>query len=872
MINNHKDADIQIHGDFNLGFINWNTGEINRTGRLKCEQKDAKTLISFMNKNLLVQLVSENTRHDKSLLDIVLTNNEQAIHSITTEKTTLSDHDFVHCSLLYNKLSLPNNYNLELEKTGLDNVNMNKADYDSIRKELSKVNWTEILDQKQNNVKKMHDILNNKIIKICCDHAPQYPPGRKVKKFIPKNRRSLLKTRRHVNKAINICKYLKPLNHEEKLQRLMKKKENLELKIRDCVSQEEVQNEKNLIQKIKLNPRAFFSFAKKNCKSNCSIGPLLDERKNLCSDPIQMSNILQNQYKKAFSDPSSGVKKPSKDPLPENRLLDIEFTVKDIITAINDIPMHSAPGPDKIPSRILKECKNEIAPGLYILWRASLDTGEIPSILKEQTIIPIYKKDSKAIPSNYRPVSLTSHLIKLFERVVRKHIVKFLEDYQVIHSSQHGFRPCRSCLTQLLHHLESVLDILQSNQNADVIYLDLSKAFDKVNHSILIHKLKLSGIDGKLLNWIQDFLSNRIQRVVVDGARSSPAPVTSGVPQGTVLGPVLFIIYMNDLHTVVKNSILKCFADDSKLIMNIKNRTTRMKLIEDLKGVLKWTEDNSMKFNMDKFQLLQHGNNPYLKLPYRLPDGQTLQGSDTVRDLGLNISADLKWKSHIQIVTENATKFANWILRTIRSRKADIMTLMFRTYVISRLEYVSPAWNPMSPGDIIKLEAVQRSFTAKVDGMEDKNYWQRLSSLKLFSLQRRRERFIIIHMWKIFKGIAPNDLEFQFKNHLRLGPQCIRKNYNCTSASISTIRHNFFSSIGPRLFNILPAYIKNSNTLPTLKSRLDKFLIQLPDYPPTPGYRTLNSNSILELKHFINRIAVTSNEVDEETVDSQRAR
>ena len=209
MINNHKDADIQIHGDFNLGFINWNTGEINRTGRLKCEQKDAKTLISFMNKNLLVQLVSENTRHDKSLLDIVLTNNEQAIHSITTEKTTLSDHDFVHCSLLYNKLSLPNNYNLELEKTGLDNVNMNKADYDSIRKELSNVNWTEILDQKQNNVKKMHDILNNKIIKICCNHAPQYPPGRKVKKFIPKNRRSLLKTR-HVKKAINICKYLKP--------------------------------------------------------------------------------------------------------------------------------------------------------------------------------------------------------------------------------------------------------------------------------------------------------------------------------------------------------------------------------------------------------------------------------------------------------------------------------------------------------------------------------------------------------------------------------------------------------------------------------------------------------------------------------------
>ena len=183
-------------------------------------------------------------------------------------------------------------------------------------------------------------------------------------------------------------------------------------------------------------------------------------------------------------------------------------------------------------------------------------------------------------------MSLTSHIIKLFERVLRKHIVKFLEDHQIIHSSQHGFRPCRSCLTQLLHHIESVLNILESHQNSNVIYLDLSKAFYKVNHAILIHKLHLSGISGKILNWVKNFLDNRTQKVVVDGAESVPAPVISGVPQGTVLGPVLFIIYMNDLHKVIKNSILKCFADDSKLIMNIKNRTTRLKLMEDLKAVL----------------------------------------------------------------------------------------------------------------------------------------------------------------------------------------------------------------------------------------------------------------------------------------------
>ena len=496
-----------------------------------------------------------------------------------------------------------------------------------------------------------------------------------------------------------------------------------------------------------------------------------------------------------------------------------------------------------------------------------MDTGHIPKELKKQTIIPIYKKDSKAIAANYRPVSLTSHIIKLFERVLRKHIVKYLEDHQIIHSSQHGFRPCRSCLTQLLNHLESVINILETSQNADVIYLDLSKAFDKVNHDILIHKVQLSGISDKILNWIKNFLNDRTQKVVIDGAQSSPAQVISGVPQGTVLGPVLFIIYINDLHKVIKNSILKCFADDSKLIMNIKNRTTRLKLMEDLKAILQWTEDNSMKFNMDKFQLLQHGNNPYLKIPYRLPDGQKLEGSECVRDLGLNISADLKWKHHTKTVTENATKFANWILRTIRSRDAEIMLLMFRSYVLSRLEYLSPAWNPMALGDIIKLEAVQRGFTAKIKGLEDQNYWQRLSSLKLYSLQRRRERFIFIHMWKIFKGLSPNDLHFQFQNHLRLGPQCKRKIYKCSSASVSSIRHNYFSCVGPRLFNILPSFIKNANTLETLKSRLDKFLIKIPDQPPTPGYASVNSNSLLELTYFINRIAVDMS-VDGATVDS----
>ena len=330
VIKEHKDADIQIHGDLNFPFINWDTLEINHSGRLRCEQNSAKNLLSFIQNNLLVQLVTENTRQDKSILDILLTNNDQAIHSITTEVTSLSDHDFVHCALLYNKLQIPATRKLtSIEKSDLDKLNLNKADYDGIRNDLSAIHWPTVLKAENNNPDEMYNLLRKTITKICNDHAPKHPEDRKSHRGIPKHRRSLLKTRRHVNQEINKCKYLKPNNSENKLKKLMKKKESLELKIRDCVNQELVDNERNLIKKIKTNPRAFYTYAKKNCKSNCSIGPLLNKKNILCSDPTEMSNILQDQYKKAFSDPTSGVKKPSNNPESENKLFDIIFSEKD---------------------------------------------------------------------------------------------------------------------------------------------------------------------------------------------------------------------------------------------------------------------------------------------------------------------------------------------------------------------------------------------------------------------------------------------------------------------------------------------------------------------------------------------------------------
>ena len=844
-INKHSNADIHISGDFNLPFVNWNTKEPYPSSQiLNSEKTCAQELMSLMDKHLLNQMVTEPTRKSKSILDLVLTNNCHSIHSIEVDNTELSDHDIVWCNLLYKdliKIPAVNNPHVD---SPLDTLNLNKADWDAIRNELSSVDWKNMLESKD--AEETHAQIYETLIKTCTNHSPEHVNKSNNKLNIPPKRRSLLKTRKRTNAKINLCNYLKKPGYEDKLEKLKMKKASLEIQIRDSIREEAAKKEREVIEKIKTNSRAFFTYAKKKSKTYTNIGPLLDSNNKLQCDPSIMSNLLQEQYKKAFSNPDSGTTdqpQPDTSNIPE--LDDIDITEEDIVKAIDEVGLNSAPGPDKIPSKLLKECKQQIAPALVILWRKSLDSGQIPSELLKQTIIPIYKKDNKSLPSNYRPISLTSHLIKVFERVLRDKITQHIENNHLITEHQHGFRLNRSPLTQLLHHIDSIIKILEDNGNADILYLDLSKAFDKVNHNILLHKLTQMKITGKVNAWIKSFLTNRTQYVVVNGHKSDPAAVLSGVPQGTVLGPALFIIYMNNITEIIKSTIIKMFADDSKLICSIKNVEDRNKMISDLTALLKWTESNSMMFNQEKFQLLQIGSNNGLKLPYSL-DELNIQNSTNVRDLGVYVSNNLSFKYHITEMTKNATNFAAWLLRTFRTRDKDVMLLLLKTYIIPRLEYASPVWNPHKINEIQQIEAVQRTFTAKIEHMDELNYWERLSQLKLFSIQRRRERFIIIHTHKIYKKLAPNDVNLQFHEHIRLGTQCRRLPLKSKIASVKTLRDNFFSQVAPKLYNLVPKVIKSANNISSFKRKLDIFLMQIPDSPPISGYKRANTNSLTE--------------------------
>ena len=282
------------------------------------------------------------------------------------------------------------------------------------------------------------------------------------------------------------------------------------------------------MESIKINPKYFFTYARKFSKIKDKVGPLIDENDVLTNNNIEMASILSKQFKSVFTPPSTETL--NTDSTPINKLSDLKFIVNEIESAIDGLRSSSAPGPDGFPAILLKKCVTSIAIPLSIFWRKCVNESHIPECLKESIIAPLYKSGSKSCAANYRPVALTSHLIKVFEKIVKNHITEFLSDNNLLNPNQHGFRDGRSCLSELLDHYNEIINYLQFGTNVDVVYLDFAKAFDKVDHKTLLNKMQILGITGKMYDFVRDFLTNRKQSVIVNGVCSESVHVTSGVP------------------------------------------------------------------------------------------------------------------------------------------------------------------------------------------------------------------------------------------------------------------------------------------------------------------------------------------------------
>ena len=572
---------------------------------------------------------------------------------------------------------------------------------------------------------------------------------------------------------------------------------------------------------------------------------------------------MKRQYDSVFSNP-----KPEKvvnDPvsfysetLGTTSLTDFIFTKEDIEIACGELSARSAAGGDNVPASILKSCRMTLSTPLLTIWRKSFDTGRIPPGLLEAVICPLHKGGSRSIPKNFRPVALTSHIIKVFERVIRRALVRYLEDNGYMAPGQHGFRALRSTLTQLLSHYDSVLMDLESGACSDTIYLDFSKAFDKVDHGVLHHKLRDLGIHGKMGNWLHAFLHNRQQSVVVEGHKSDPSIVTSGVPQGTVMGPILFLVLILDIsHGTDTSTRVTSFADDTRASRPIHSQDDIDTLQQDINTIYSWADRVNMEFNGDKFECLRcwpHQDKSHLLDNHHYKDSsdKDIEEPSEVKDLGILFSPDLSFRVHIDKMIKQTNKLTGWVFRTFRTRSVKVMMTVWRSLIQPRLDYCSQLWSPADATTINNLEDIQRHFTSRVAGMKNWEYWERLNKLKLYSQERRRERYAIIFIWKCAVGLV-DGYKLDFINNARRGRLCVVRPVNKNAPT--QVRRASESSLavkGARAFNLLPKEVRDitlpvSKSVVPFKTKLDNFLSLIPDQPTVQGRRRpASSNSLLD--------------------------
>ena len=633
---------------------------------------------------------------------------------------------------------------------------------------------------------------------------------------------------------------------------------SIENKLKSSIDAENESQEALAVSRITINPKYFYKYAANKSKVRAGVGPLRDVQGHITRTPAESAELLQHHYEGVFSVPCTNkiINSPKdvfiKGPDVMPNLMDIKFTPGNIKEAIKNVTNNAAPGPDQFPAILLKNCADELSIPLYSLFRNSLDSGSIPRQLKSARITPVYKGGSRADPSNYRPIALTSHIIKVFEKLLVNHMTSYLEENNKLNQNQYGFRAGRSCLAQLIAHYEKILSSLESNSNVDVIYLDFAKAYDKVDHGILLHKVRGMGITGKLGIWLHSFLTDREQVVSVEGVVTQPSTVKSGVPQGSVLGPLLFLIHISDINTHVQYSSVTSFADDTRMLKEVSSDYEAGLLQSDLSALYLWADLNNTSFNNSKFEHILYSAHPHIPEDhiYTAQDGTSIATKEYVRDLGVTLSGDGTFSMHIINITKKARGQAGWILRTFKTREILPMLTLFRSLVLPLLEYCCQLWSPWKVGDKQRLEGVQRFFTSKIPAVNHLDYWGRLQALHLYSLERRRERYTVIYIYKILNGSVINNINLQTTVHQRLGRLChIERVHTRSSTRVKTLKDNALTTRGARLFNALPKYLRDNNytSLEQFKTHLDKFLQTVPDQPKLPHYHLRAAgNSIID--------------------------
>jgi hypothetical protein len=463
-----------------------------------------------------------------------------------------------------------------------------------------------------------------------------------------------------------------------------------------------------------------------------------------------------------------------------------------------------------------------LAAPLASIFNVSMGTGQIPDEWSKATVIPIFKnKGNAASPENYRPISLTNVACKIMETLIRQRLFVHLVQNNLLSNCQHGFFNGRSTVTQLLECMNDWTSSIENHEYIDVAYLDIAKAFDTVSHEKLLYKINKLGIRGSLLSWFKSFLSNRTQTVSVNNVLSDLSRISSGVPQGSVIGPLLFLLYIDDVTSVVKHSSIKLFADDTKLYVKGHRNEVNTLLIEDLSEIFQWFDTWQLNVAFQKCVILPiRGCRRDAVVPKYVINGTEIPSADNVRDLGYFVSGDLKPAFHISQIVRPAHSVACMINKAFVNTDSDFRVKLFNTFVRPKLEYASVIWNPYFKKDVNSVERIQRRYTKRMVGMWNLSYSTRLSRLNMISLEHRRLLLDLHLLYKIVykKCSISFDSLFKFVEHGH-ATRGHNKKLECTRAK-ELCRKHFFSLRIVKAWNNLSSDVVNAPSLASFKNKL----------------------------------------------------
>ena len=735
-------------GDLNFPEISW--PDSNTTNELHGDF--IKLLMGDLGHS---QLIDKATRKSGNILDLLFTNIPELINKISVlghKEACSSDHFGLHFEI---KLDVPKS------KTCKHQVyNYAKADWKSLNFDLKKVDWISIVDT--HDPHESWPTFKSILANLCDKHIPKrtvkyqfQPPW-----FDSDCEKILLEKEKWRARAKS------PTGTEEDYEKFRKLRKQFK-KIMDEKMRLNVEDDTD----PSLISKKFWKYVKSKTKST-RIPETVWYKDKFRNDSQEQADLFNEFFFSQFSSESKYDIDISFNA--NDRFSSIKFHELDVLLLLKEINPSKAAGPDGLHGMVLKNCAAALSKPLTTLFNISYVTGCIPEDWKLASIVPIHKKGEKGSVDNYRPVSLTSLIMKVFEKCIKKELLAECEG--LIDPRQHGFVNSKSCTTQMVPFIYDLEMNMNKKTKVVVVYFDFAKAFDSVSHDIILHKLKHNyKIDGMLLSFIKSYLKDRHQQVVIGGRTSSRLPVLSGVPQGSILGPLLFVLFIDDMFSCISpGTNIALYADDTKIWREINYSTDNFALQRDIDKLYNWSMANKMKFHPSKCKALSVTNQrnilhnlPFTVFIYKL-SSEFIDYVPSQVDLGVILNTKLNWKEHWNKLTCKANSQLGLLMRTChftmdkRQKKTFYLTV-----VRSIFEHCSIIWHPRSNNQIYKFDAVQKRAVKWIFGQcfehySDDLYFNKQKELNILPIKLKFFLNDLLLFYKIINSLVAIKLPEQF--------------------------------------------------------------------------------------------------------------